>query len=109
MWDRFQRELLAALGHTVYVPVAAEADTGTTRPVTSTPAPVPSRQRPMAASASRAAPSVLQQALAHAAGLAHADLVARLPDLPALAHLRGDARAKRALWPRLRALRRPPS
>lgn len=87
MWDAFQRDVLAALGHTVYVP----------------------RARPGAASASddvRAGghgdlPPALLQALARAAGVP----VDALPPLPPVAQLR-TAAGKRALWPRLRGLRR---
>ena len=82
-WDAFQREVLAELGHVLYVPlragspaaVMAEADIG------------------MLARLARAA-GVDAEAL-HA----HAEIVA------AASRLRGDAAAKRALWPRLRALR----
>ena len=71
-WDGFQREVLAALGHTLYT--VAEAD---------------------------AHSPALLQALARAAGLE----VAQLPQLPSPPQLRTPA-GKRALWPRLRALRR---
>ena len=76
-WSPRQQKWLAALGYTVY---------GV--------APVP------------AAP--LQHALLRAAGrdAAAADARAVLRGLPAPGVLRGDARAKRALWPRLRAMRR---
>ena len=80
MWDGFQREVLTALGHVVYRPAGA-----------------PPTSRHVAADGG--APPLLQ-ALARAAGVP-AD---RLVDLPPLAQLR-NAAAKRALWPRLRAMR----
>ena len=76
MWDEVQREILVALGHEPLVL-----------------APLPE--------------DVLLQALLRAAGR-HADspdLPAVLRALPATATLRGNAAAKRALWPRLRRLR----
>ena len=79
-WDGFQREVLAELGHVLYramdpQAVVIEIDAG------------------------------MLARLARAAGVdadvlhAHADIAART------ASLRGDAAAKRALWPRLRRLR----
>ena len=47
--------------------------------------------------------------LARAAGMAPDALLARTDIAAQSARLRGDAAAKRALWPRLRALRRDPS
>ena len=72
VWDGFQREVLAALGHPLYTVAEAEAHS----------------------------PALLQ-ALAQAANVE----VLQLPQLPAPAQLRTPA-GKRALWPRLRALRR---
>lgn len=72
VWDGFQREVLAALGHPLYTVADAEAHS----------------------------PALLE-ALAHAAGTG----VTQLPQLPSPAQLRTPA-GKRALWPRLRALRR---
>ncbi|WP_374249161.1 hypothetical protein [Thermomonas sp.] len=77
-WDPFQRAVLAELGYALYRPAAT----------------LPALDADMLARLARAAaatPDVLQQ---------HADLVA------ASLRLRGDAAGKRALWPRLRALRR---
>ena len=84
MWDPFQRELLAALGHTLLVPVAPGA---------------PSAGMPGPGAGDEAA---LLRALARAAGVAPE----RLAGMAALADLRRDPAAKRALWPRLRALRK---
>lgn len=81
-WDPLQREMLEALGHVVLVRAAP------TRPA------LPD--------------DPLLHALLRAAGRSGADADAW--DLhrtwPAVSDLRGDAAAKRALWPRLRALRR---
>jgi hypothetical protein len=71
-WDGYQREILAALGHPLYVVAEAEAHS----------------------------PALLQ-ALARAAGVE----VTQLPQLPSPAQLR-TPEGKRALWPRLRVLRR---
>ena len=81
-WDPWQREVLEALGHQVYAR-----------------APVPGDEVPEDA---------LAHALLRAAGRASTDpgSAALLRTLPSLASLRGDPHAKRALWPRLRALRK---
>lgn len=81
-WDPWQREVLEAMGHRVY------------------------------ARAPRAADIVPDDPLAHALlraagrGPESADAAELLRGLPPLATLRADPAAKRALWPRLRALRR---
>jgi DNA polymerase III psi subunit len=81
-WDPLQREVLEALGHEVLVRVAPPRPALPDDP--------------------------LLHALLRAAGRSAADDDAW--DLhrtwPPVSDLRGDARAKRALWPRLRALRR---
>jgi len=76
MWDEVQREILAALGHEPLVLAPPPGD-------------------------------ALLQALLRAAGrdAQSADLPAVLRALPATATLRGNAAAKRALWPRIRKLR----
>jgi len=76
MWDEVQREILAALGH---------------EPLVLAPPPE----------------DALLQALLRAAArdVQSPDLPAVLRALPATATLRGNAAAKRALWPRLRRLR----
>lgn len=90
MWDAFQREVLAALGHEVLVLATADPDGVREAPV-------------QAATVQAAGAGVppLQQALLRAVG----GDAARLAGLPPLDQLRTPA-AKRALWPRLRALRR---
>ena len=79
-WDPFQRAVLAELGHAVY-------------------------RLPVVAQGVQVDDAVLAR-LARAAGLAPDDFSRQFGDLTPLARLRGDAAAKRALWPRLRALRR---
>lgn len=81
-WDAFQREMLDALGHQVYALAGAE--------------PEPALDR--------AALTPLQRAVLRAAG--SRDSTAPDALLAAAASLRANAAAKRALWPRLRALRR---
>ena len=83
MWDSFQREALTALGHVVYQAAG----------------PALSASALQRDAADDGAPPLLQ-ALARAAGVP----VERLVDLPPLEQLR-NAAAKRALWPRLRAMR----
>jgi 2-oxo-4-hydroxy-4-carboxy--5-ureidoimidazoline (OHCU) decarboxylase len=83
-WDAFQREALAELGHVVYMPLRA------------------------ATAGARAVDvdAAMLARLARAAGV-EADALLAHPDIAGLtAALRGNAAAKRALWPRLRALRR---
>lgn len=81
-WDPWQRDVLEAMGHRVYVRAPRAADIVPDDP--------------------------LAHALLRAAGRgADADdAAAVLRGLPALDVLRADPAAKRALWPRLRALRR---
>ena len=87
-WDPFQRAVLAELGHVLYSPVNAAA-------------PAISAAPPVAA----LDPALLDR-LARAAGSTPDILLAAFED-PAVLAVAGDARAKRALWPRLRAFRRP--
>lgn len=81
-WDPWQREVLEALGHRVYARAPRPGDVVPEDP--------------------------LAHALLRAAGRTptDADAAALLRELPPLAALRADPAAKRALWPRLRALRR---
>jgi hypothetical protein len=86
-WDPWQREVLHALGHTVFRLAPAKSP---------------------AARAQKSAPAedALLRALLRAAArdMEADDAVALLHAWP-LASLRGNPAAKRALWPRLRALR----
>jgi len=84
-WDPFQRAVLAELGHELYRPV-----------------------RLVMPGAVQVDDAVLAR-MARAAGLEVDDFARRFGDLAPLAALQGDARAKRALWPRLRAMRRSPA
>ena len=79
-WDPFQRAVLAELGHAVY-------------------------RLPVVAQGVQVDDAVLAR-LARAAAMDVDDFARRFGDLSPLAKLQGDARAKRALWPRLRAMRR---
>ncbi len=76
MWDPFQREVLAELGHAAYVMALPED--------------------PML--------DALLQAAGRSRASADAAMLARA--WPDPASLRGNAAAKRALWPQLRGLRR---
>lgn len=84
-WDPFQRAVLAELGHVVYRPV----------------------QMPVAGAVT--VDDAVLARLARAAGMDIDDFTRQFGDLAPLAALQGDARAKRALWPRLRAMRRSPA
>lgn len=100
-WDGFQREALAELGYRLYrpfdasQPVAVEEEVAVAAPA---PAPAPSDRPP--------ALHPLHLALLRAVGRSPDDRdTARLcSEWPAPEALRTPA-AKRALWPRLRALR----
>jgi hypothetical protein len=88
-WDPFQRAVLAELGLPLYrLP-------GASSPL-STQASVPE---------TAGDPGMLAR-LARAAGMAPDALLAHAEIAAAAARLHGDAAAKRALWPRLRALRK---
>ena len=105
-WSAQQREWLQALGFDVLV-LAGRADTVPVSPDVTQVGDEALRsvaQRNSGAAA-RAQDSALLRAVLHAAGRCElGDLAAWLPDPAAL---RGDPVAKRELWPRLRALRRP--
>jgi len=103
-WSPQQREWLEALGHEVLVLAGAElpAEEPPTWPA-ETPLPVARATR--APDVSPSGESPMLRALLRAAGRRDRG---ELPWLPDPATLRGDAAAKRALWPRLRALRRKP-
>lgn len=100
LWTREQHEWLQAMGHTVWTLADAPAPSADAR------APAPevrgAREPPHASPARATGGERLMQALLRVAGDADA-LRALGIDVAAL---RGDAAAKRALWPRLRALRR---
>ena len=133
VWSSEQLSWLQALGHTVYLDRADAADSFVDGPDTGAP---PADQAPaspmMPATARRAPPPPatehsgpvapatapprrgrvglpdrLQLALLRASGLNPSDPATQaVMDTWPLAELRGNPRAKRALWPQLRALRR---
>lgn len=127
LWSSQQHEWLAALGHTLYVQGAAEAPAAVAVPVeaakpqreTAQPA-IPARRRPepetmaparVVPAPGRAAsrlPDKLHFALIRASGCNPnaEDAAAIIASWPPSSELRGNPAAKRALWPRLRALRR---
>ncbi len=94
-WDPFQREILAELGHVVYrrAGVAVTAEAQQIR-VDASPCETESIDGPMLTCIARAASMTIEA------------LQARFEDIHVIASLRGNPDAKRALWPRLRAMRR---
>jgi hypothetical protein len=98
-WDPFQREALAELGHRLYRMRGAEASPGPGSVERAGAVAPPTRPaRPVAPPPARTLQDPLLRALMRAAG------TDALPPLD-LDALRRDPAAKRALWPRLRALR----
>lgn len=128
MWSAEQQQWLKALGHTIYVQGAAlprevaEAPSVRIPLPAVVPDPAPARPRrpdpvsvqepvAVAASARRATsrlPDKLHFALIRASGCNPnaPDAAAVIAQWPASSTLRGNAAAKRALWPQLRALRK---
>jgi len=108
-WSAQQREWLQALGHEVLMPASAGGGFAAAEPPgdragaapRAAKADVPTQNTPTKPVATL---SPLLAALARAADRNPQDseLLAALPDLATL----GDVAARRALWPRLRALRR---
>ncbi|MGV8942494.1 hypothetical protein [Thermomonas sp.] len=94
-WDPFQREVLAELGHVLYrqAGVAISSDVEVVR-----------LDEPAADVAPMDSPMLIH--VARAARMSTQALQASIDDIQVLASLRGNASAKRALWPRLRALRK---
>ena len=96
-WDPFQREVLAELGHVVYrqagIGIAMAADAGA------------ARSDALAVDIAMV-DSLMLARVACAAGMTTETLQACIDDICVIADLRGNASAKRAIWPRLRALRR---
>lgn len=117
MWDGFQRETLAALGHVVYRRADAPMSMHDTNPHDSSTHD--SSTHDASAHASRMHEPHAHAPRAHQASVARQDMqsplllalaraadvpIDRLAGLPSPDQLRSAA-AKRALWPRLRALR----
>ena len=96
-WNAHQQAMLEAIGYTLWRAAGAASH------VAETPAGpvVADADARVAASNANAGDDPLLRALRRAAGGRDPS-----PLLPPLDQLRGDAAAKRALWPRLRALRR---
>jgi hypothetical protein len=103
-WSPQQREWLQAMGHDVLVLAGAEAKAELAAPPSERPLPAP--RAPRSPTVTAAGDSPMLRALLRAAGRRDLGDLQWLPD-PAT--LRGDAAAKRALWPRLRTLRRKPA
>ncbi len=134
LWSSQQHEWLTALGHTLYVPGAADAPVVAVTPVLEELARPPPRTQAVAPpAATRARVAAAEPSAAARPAPAPRRTASRLPDKlhfalirasgcdptteeaakimagwPASSELRGNPAAKRALWPQLRALRRPP-
>lgn len=110
-WDALQREMLGALGHTLYV----ICDSPATREQDAACEAIPERNerdrsmldRP-ARDRNATSPDSLLRALLRAANLGEDNVPSLQSQLPPLHTLAGNANAKRALWPMLRALRAVP-
>ena len=85
-WDAFQREVLAELGHVLYQPASVGHASSAQAPATDID-------------------EALLQRLARAAAMPLEQLLGYPQIVDAARGLPADARAKRALWPQLRALR----
>lgn len=103
-WSAEQRDWLQALGHDVLMLAAATDVEPQLQPQPQREAVEPA-SRPAATTRPAAAASALLRALARAAARGEQD-AELLQALPELATLRGNPAARRALWPRLRALRK---
>ena len=105
-WSREQLEWLQALGHDVLMlaPVGSEVRVEAEQ---SSNAEMPAKSRPGASGPARPSSSAspLLRTLARAAGRSDDD-AEFLKTVPDISVLRGNPAARRALWPRLRALRR---
>lgn len=105
-WTGEQREWLQALGHDVMMLVPAGSDV---RAETGRPSETNIAMKPRPAASPAATPSStaspLLRALARAAGRSEDD-AEFLKTVPDVSVLRGNPAARRALWPRLRALRK---
>jgi hypothetical protein len=105
-WSREQLEWLEALGHDVLMlaPVGSDVRAERDRP-SSAEMPANSRAGAGAAAKPASSASPLMRALARAAGRSEDD-AEFLKTVPDISVLRGNPAARRALWPRLRALRK---
>ena len=125
LWTAEQREWLHAMGHVVWSVAPADALAAERQPDVEAPVAAgprgamreaaellarqerPARPTPARPAAAARAPGdrLLQSLLRAAAGADEARVIETVGDIAAL---RGNASAKRALWPRLRALRKGP-
>ena len=105
-WTPQQREWLQAMGHDVLVLAGTEAMAMAELAAPPSGRPLPAATAPRSPTVAAAGDGPMLRAMQRAAG--RRDL-GDLPWLPDPATLRGDAAAKRALWPRLRTLRRKPA
>lgn len=94
-WDPFQREVLAELGHVIYWQVGTDLARNADAVVVDLPG-----------TDGRSMDGVMLAHVAHAAGMTTEALQACIGDMDVITSLHGNASAKRALWPRLRSLRR---
>lgn len=101
-WSAEQREWLQAMGHDVLMLAPIEARGNVV--VAHVETPMPRVREHSSESAPTPADSTLLRALVRAAGRRDVSELAALLLDPST--LRGNAAAKRALWPQLRALRR---
>ena len=119
LWSPQQQQWLKALGHTMYVHGTAPEPQVPSQatPAQPEPAPAPPARRrpgpsmdsaPVRRGATRL-PDKLHIALIRASGCnpGAADAAQVIAQWPPSTELRGNPAAKRALWPQLRALRRP--
>jgi hypothetical protein len=90
-WSEEQRRCLGALGYTLYRPIS--------------PGVAPADSARMVANADPLSRAVLRAAGLDPARIADPSSWLLAQGMPAAAQLRGDPAAKRALWPKLRALR----
>lgn len=97
-WDPFQREVLAELGLVVYRQAGGAIERGAE--VVRIDAPAAEVESMTHAMLAR---------VARAAGMSPEALQVRIDDMQLIASLHGNASAKRALWPGLRAMRRQSS
>jgi len=94
-WDPFQRDVLAELGFVVYQQAGSAMAPDVEAARFDAPQPEPA-----------SIDGSMLARVAHAAGMTADALQGCFGDMQLIASLHGNAAAKRALWPRLRALRR---
>ena len=93
-WDPFQREVLAELGHIVYRQAGTALANDDGQIQTAVVIDAPTGDSPLLANVARAARMSTEA------------LQVCIEDMQVIISLSGNASAKRAFWPRLRALRK---